>query len=430
MVIHRGVWSASLLLSFGLTTACVDEPDALNEDTQEVLVEELFDSMPNNVPFLNAGGFAASYSTAGYVDLSGAYFTNHGSNGRNCGSCHAPEDGWSLKGSTITLMFLATGGTHPIFVNNKDTDTPTCDMSTWESRWNCTTKLRQGMFTRSISVPANRDYEMTAFSDPFGVTTSSKLWFFRRPLPTANFRSHTIAWDSASTASTNILRDSLIRQATGNITGAQQGPTPDPAITGEIADYQIAMGHAQLWVPGAGFTNGGGAMGGPEHAANQPLVQGRFDLFDAWENSSNSKRRQIYRGQEVFNNTNVASGRRCGACHNAANNGQNVNGGLFDIGASRPEFATPGMAVFTFEQHGTGAIRVTTDPGRGIRNGQFADMDKFKTPNLRGLASRAPYYHNGIAEDLEAVVRHYENALGFVFTNKERDDLVAFMNAL
>ena len=122
-------------------------------------------------------------------------------------------------------------------------------------------------------------------------------------------------------------------------------------------------------------------------------------------------------------------GMNCLYCHNAANNGQNVNGALFDVGASRPEFG-PGKAVYTFQERATLATVQSTDPGRGIRSGLFADLNKFKTPNLRGLASRAPYFHNGIAGDLRAVVRHYEAALGFEFTRQEEADLVAFLAAL
>ena len=49
---------------------------------------------------------------------------------------------------------------------------------------------------------------------------------------------------------------------------------------------------------------------------------------------------------------------------------------------------------------------------------------------MRALAARAPYFHNGIAATLEDVVRHYETHLGFVFTEHERADLVAFLKAL
>jgi cytochrome c peroxidase len=132
----------------------------------------------------------------------------------------------------------------------------------------------------------------------------------------------------------------------------------------------------------------------------------------------------------VFNNVNVASGKRCGGCHNAANNGQNVNGLLFDIGASRPAVKKPDMAVFTFQSRLDGSIIESTDPGQGIRDGSFRNLNRFKTPSLRGLASRGSYFHGGTAETLEDVVRHYETQLGFDFTPAEEADLVAFMRAL
>src|SRR6185436_8136664 len=286
-----------------------------------------------------------------------------------------------------------------------------------------------GKFTRRVAPPAVRDYEVTAASDPFGVGTTSSLWFFRRPLPTANFLSHTVMWDGANTVGT-VLRDGLIKQARGNVTGAQQGsPAPDPIIF-DIVDYERAVANAQLFSFAAGRLDAAGAHGGPEAASAQTLVDGRFDLYDAWQNAHSPWRRQIWRGQEIFNNVNAPSGRTCRGCHNAANNGQNVNGVLFDIGVSRPQFAKPDMAVYTFRRNSDGATVQSTDPGRGIRSGNFADLNKFKTPNLRGLAARAPYFHGGIAGTLLDVVRHYEVALGFVFTADEEADLVAFLTAL
>jgi hypothetical protein len=326
-------------------------------------------------------------------------------------------------------MFHQTDGLHPLFVNHLDTDTPTADMSTVEARWAATTMLRQGKFTRRVSPPAVRDYEVIAASDPFGVGTPASLWFFRRPLPTANFRSHTVMWDGANTVGT-VLRDGLIRQARGNVTGAQQGaPAPDQIIF-DIVDYEAGMSHAQLLVHGVGRLDADGAHGGPEAASAQPLLDGRFDLYDAWQHSRNPHQRQIWRGQELFNGANAPTGRSCRGCHNAANNGQNVGGALFDIGASRPELANADMAVYTFQRTSDGATLQTTDPGRGIRTGKFADLNRFKTPNLRGLAARAPYFHNGIASTLDDAVRHYEAALGFQFTRHEREDLVAFLEAL
>jgi hypothetical protein len=415
----------AIALTCGVLGCSAEEP---TEETQEQgLLEEIVDWVPNNFPLPATNGLAASWHPAGYVALNNAFSTPQGTNGRDCATCHAPEDGWSIRPQTVTLMFVLTGGQHPIFVNHLDTDTPTCDMSTVAARWSCTTMLRQGLFTRKVSPPATRDYDVVAASDPLGVGTTSSLWFFRRPLPTANFRSHTVMWDAANTVGTS-LRDGLLKQAAGNVTGAQQGAPATQATLDEIVDFEMAMGHAQTHVNGAGTLTAQGADGGPENAAEQPLAAGRFSLYDSWKNAGSPHRRAIYRGQELFNNGDH-NGKKCGGCHTAANNGQNVAGLLFDVGASRPEFG-PGKAVYTFKRRSDGAELQSTDPGRGIRSGNFADLNKFKTPNIRGLGSRAPYFHNGIAADLPAVVKHYEAALGFDFTAQEEADLVAFLNAL
>ncbi|RKH37509.1 hypothetical protein [Corallococcus sicarius] len=117
-------------------------------------------------------------------------------------------------------------------------------------------------------------------------------------------------------------------------------------------------------------------------------------------------------------------------CHNAANNGQNVEGLLFDVQASSPAFRKADMAVYTLRNTATGETLQTTDPGLGFVTGRWADLNRFKTPNLRGLAARAPYLHNGIVGSLPGVVTFYEQALGFDFTPREEEDLAAFLNAL
>jgi cytochrome c peroxidase len=160
---------------------------------------------------------------------------------------------------------------------------------------------------------------------------------------------------------------------------------------------------------------------------------GRFDLFDAWADSPIATRRQIFRGQEVFNNVNVPSGRRCGACHTSANNGTNINNTLFDIGTASAAARTPDLPLYTFRNRTTGEEKQLSDTGRGNVTGLWNDLGRFKTPTLRALAQRAPYFHNGIAATLEDVVRHYETLLPpqpFIFTDQERDDLVAFLKAL
>ena len=248
-------------LLLALAGSCAVSPDETVGDTQQSVANQ----MPNNQPLPDDTGCSASFHTAGFVALDGNFFTPQGTNGRDCASCHVPEDGWSIRPATVVAMFNATNGLDPIFVNNLDTDTPTSDMSTVEARWNATTMLRQGKFTRKVSPPAVRDYTVIGASDPFGVGTTSSLWFFRRPLPTANFRSFTVMWDSANTVGTS-LRDGLIKQARSNVTGAQQGaPAPD-AIIFDIVDFELALSNTQLVVNGVGRLDVDGAHGGPAAA--------------------------------------------------------------------------------------------------------------------------------------------------------------------
>jgi cytochrome c peroxidase len=72
----------------------------------------------------------------------------------------------------------------------------------------------------------------------------------------------------------------------------------------------------------------------------------------------------------------------------------------------------------------------TTDPGRALITGAWQDVGKFKGPTLRALAARAPYFHNGSAADLAAVVDFYDERFGIGFTDDEKKDLIAFLRTL
>jgi hypothetical protein len=54
--------------------------------------------LPNLFPFLDFTGFSGTYSNTGSVDLSGPFFQSLGTNGRTCGTCHAPSDAFGLSG--------------------------------------------------------------------------------------------------------------------------------------------------------------------------------------------------------------------------------------------------------------------------------------------------------------------------------------------
>lgn len=73
---------------------------------------------------------------------------------------------------------------------------------------------------------------------------------------------------------------------------------------------------------------------------------------------------------------------------------------------------------------------ITTDPGKGLTNGKCADLGKMKVPVLRGLASRAPYFHGGNAAALLDVVKFYDQRFNIGLTDQQKADLIAFLNSL
>jgi cytochrome c peroxidase len=78
----------------------------------------------------------------------------------------------------------------------------------------------------------------------------------------------------------------------------------------------------------------------------------------------------------------------------------------------------------------TGEIVKVTDPGRALIDGKLSHIGRFKGPMLRNLAPRAPYFHNGFAKDLDAVVDFYEDRFKLNLNKQERIDLIAFLRAL
>jgi cytochrome c peroxidase len=84
----------------------------------------------------------------------------------------------------------------------------------------------------------------------------------------------------------------------------------------------------------------------------------------------------------------------------------------------------------------------TTDVGRGqVDKADELMRFAFKTPTLRSVALRSAYMHNASVATLHDVMKHYERGgidrpsrspllMPITLTDQERDDLVAFMDAL
>ena len=109
--------------------------------------------------------------------------------------------------------------------------------------------------------------------------------------------------------------------------------------------------------------------------------------------------------------------------------------GITDANPGPPSLDISGLPVFQLQCTDPasplfGHTFYVTDPGRALISGSCEDIGKTKGPILRGLASRAPYFHNGSAATLMEAVNFYDTRFGINFTDQEKQDLVNFLQTL
>jgi cytochrome c peroxidase len=452
------------------------------------------ETVPNMAAFPDPNGVVRTFNTAGEIDLSGPFFQSLGTNGRSCGTCHTPSDAMSVSAAHIQDRFDASQGTDPIFrtVDGSNCDHD-IDVSTLAGRRAAYSLLRsRGLIRIALAVPATRDYEIVNVSNPYGCSDTATLSVYRRPLPATNLRFlSAVMFDGRESAvqgaTTPILfsnypqsllndlqhqaNDATLQHAQGaglGLSAAQQQA---------IVDFEMGLFSAQAEDRGAGDLTAQTATGGPGALSQQPFYIGTndpvgldpnnpvplqfntkvFNLFDGWQNSHDPHRSSIARGQALFNTrtftiTNVGGLNgttfsngvtglativsTCGICHDTPNVGDHSVGAPLNIGVADPPggsnvLDTSYLPVITVCQRPSLSVCVqTTDPGRALITGNFADVAKFKGPVLRGLAARAPYFHNGSAQTLMDVVNFYNSRFQLGFTDQEKADLVAFLSSL
>jgi cytochrome c peroxidase len=323
---------------------------------------------------------------------------------------------------------------------------------------------------------------------------SGILSLYRRPLPSTNlgFLS-TIMWDGREPDLFQQSVDATLGHAQANPPGPshnqqQQIVTFEGCTTannsgasGACASIPRSAGifTAQLHDNAAGELTAAGANGGPaalatsvtkffigindplglnpRGAAFNPMI---FDIYNAWADLNGqgggavAARRAIARGQQVFNSVPInitgvvglndvlnrpnISG-FCGTCHDTPDVGNHsvkapLNIGIANAGPnSPPALDISGLPVFTLWCTSgplAGKTFQVTDVGRAMISGKCADIGKVKGPVLRGLAARAPYFHNGSAARLSDVVEFYNQRFGIGLTAQQKADLVTFLNSL
>ena len=72
------------------------------------------------------------------------------------------------------------------------------------------------------------------------------------------------------------------------------------------------------------------------------------------------------------------------------------------------------------------AAEVGADPRYAARTA----TGRYRTTPLRGLLQHPPYFHDGNAPDLLAVVNHYDQQFGLKLTAAQKADLVEYLKSL
>jgi hypothetical protein len=204
-----------------------------------------------------------------------------------------------------------------------------------------------------------------------------------------------------------------------------------------------------------------------------------FTIFADWETSPDPMRRKIAAGEKLFNTRaltisnvrgltdNAALAKAlgttvpiapfagtCTTCHDAPNVGNHSLPLALDIGTGHDpvaesdplianglsQLSVPDLPVYRitgcpnpFQVPGQPVapyVIFTTDPGKGLVSGLCSDMVRTKGPILRGLASRAPYFHNGAARNLNELLEFYNQRFQMNLTDEEKEQFSAFLNSL
>lgn len=290
-----------------------------------------------------------------------------------------------------------------------------------------------------------------------------------------------------------VLRADLAHQAVDATLGhaqADAAPTAEQveAIVGLELGFFSAQAHDNL----AGPLHARRASGGPVSLSQQPYYPGindsltpgafnsrAFTLFEAWQDPERESagrfsqaRERIAMGEQIFNtktfaitnvrgvNDNAQLGKppavvgTCTTCHDTPNVGNHSLPLPLDIATSHApntafasyepdpsiaaalaQLSVPDLPIYLISGcpspfGGQPVSFYTSDPGKALISGACSDFNRGKGPILRGLAARAPYFHNGAAATLDELVNFYDVRFDIGLSDDEKIALIAFLNSL
>jgi cytochrome c peroxidase len=292
---------------------------------------------------------------------------------------------------------------------------------------------------------------------------------------------------------TNVMWDgrepSLRTQAVSATLGHAQALNPPTAAQiDQIVDLETKFFSAQVIDKQARRLDTNGAEGGPVHLSGRSTEAPTafppppaFDEYDNWANLTGNAtadaQASIERGQVLFNtkpltmanvggfndlfppgppfNPLTAFPATCSTCHGFPHAGSELvlppqrdigvgghataasfNGDLAVQGFGSSPPPANDLPIFKFtcingaKHPFYGTQIITNDPGKGLITGKCSDLGQQTVPQLRALSARAPYFHDGSAPDIGAVLDFYDQRFNINFTVQEKTDLVNFLSAL
>jgi cytochrome c peroxidase len=76
------------------------------------------------------------------------------------------------------------------------------------------------------------------------------------------------------------------------------------------------------------------------------------------------------------------------------------------------------------------ALHDAAETGMDPAHAQRSATKKYRSTPLRALWQHAPYFHDGSASDLPAVVNHYDGQFSLGLTEAQKSDLVEYLKSL
>ena len=251
----------------------------------------------------------------------------------------------------------------------------------------------------------------------------------------------------------------------------QASSPPTHAQLDRILDFESRVYSAQSRSAHAGdLTASGGPPGlGPANLQRaRPRLLGDyldapvFQSFDSWAaktptdpaDSEDAFRASVARGAQIYmtrtfwirdavhlNTIGLGNPirRTCATCHNAQMTGMDLAPGWMDIGTNNAPYADPRPDLPLFKltcdpdkppHPFLGRVVFTHDPGRALVTGKCIDIGSITMQQFRGLAARAPYFADGAAKDLRALIDYYDRRFRIRYSEQEKQDLVNFLSVL